>query len=371
MEDYKNGYAATPAPLVVKDKVIVGSSGGENPTRGFIQAFDAKTGKRLWRFYTIPESRREGQRDVAVAGRDDSRRRGGVGDRHVRSGTRTSSTSAPATRIPTTTATSARATTSTRCSIVALDADTGELKWHYQFTPHDTHDWDSNHIPVLADVQIGGQPRKVVMIANRNGFFYALDRATGKLLVAKPFTEHELGARDRRRRTADRARRDGTKKCLPDFWGGTNFMPPSYDPGAESVFRHGARDVRHVFPREAGDQGRAELRRRRRPPCRRSHLRLRRACARSIRRRALASGSCATRRRRWPASCPRRPGWCLPATMKEISWPSTRAPGSRCGTIRRARRSGARPRRLTCSTAGSMCLIPSGTTLVAFALPKE
>ena len=68
------------------------------------------------------------------------------------------------------------------------DADTGRLKWHYQFTPHDLHDWDSNHVPVLADVTIGGRPRKVVMVANRNSFFYTLDRTTGELLVAKPYT---------------------------------------------------------------------------------------------------------------------------------------------------------------------------------------
>ena len=74
-------------------------------------------------------------------------------------------------------------------SIVALDADTGTLKWTFQFTPHDTHDWDSTHVPVLADLTIGGQPRKVVMVANRNGFFYVFDRATGKLLVGKPFSD--------------------------------------------------------------------------------------------------------------------------------------------------------------------------------------
>ena len=82
-------------------------------------------------------------------------------------------------------------------SLVALDADTGKLKWHFQFTPHDTHDWDSNHIPVLGDVAINGQMRKVVMVANRNGFYYTLDRATGELLVGKPFTGHEMGARAR------------------------------------------------------------------------------------------------------------------------------------------------------------------------------
>ena len=117
-----------------------------------------------------------------------------------------------------------------------LDADTGELKWHYQFTPHDTHDWDSNHIPVLADVRVGGQTRKAVMVANRNGFFYVLDRATGKVLLAKPFTDtnwaREIGA-DGRPIVLEEM---GTNKGLPDFWGGTNFMPPSCDPALNLFF---------------------------------------------------------------------------------------------------------------------------------------
>ena len=121
-------------------------------------------------------------------------------------------------------------------SIVALDADTGKLKWHFQFTPHDTHDWDSNHVPVLADLTIGGQPRKVVMVANRNGFFYVLDRVTGKLLVGKPFSDttwaRELGPDGH-----PIVLNDGSKGCLPDQWGGTNYMPPSFDPALRAVLR--------------------------------------------------------------------------------------------------------------------------------------
>ena len=90
-------------------------------------------------------------------------------------------------------------------SLVALDADTGKLRWHYQFTPHDVHDWDSTQVPVLGDLTIGGQPRKVVMFANRNGFFYTLDRVTGKVIVAKPFVADHVGEGDRRRRPAGAA----------------------------------------------------------------------------------------------------------------------------------------------------------------------
>jgi alcohol dehydrogenase (cytochrome c) len=235
LEDYKNGYAATPAPLVVKDKVIVGSSGGENPTRGFIQAFDAKTGKKLWRFYTIPNP---GEKGSETWPSPDAAIRGGAA-------AWVTGTYDPELNLvyygtgnpnPDYYGVERKGDNLYTCSIVALDADTGQLKWHYQFTPHDTHDWDSNHIPVLADVRINGQSRKVVMVANRNGFFYALDRATGKLLVAKPFTDtnwaREIGA-DGRPIVLEEM---GTKKCLPDFWGGTNFMPPSYDPALNLFF---------------------------------------------------------------------------------------------------------------------------------------
>ncbi|HET9831404.1 MAG TPA: PQQ-binding-like beta-propeller repeat protein, partial [Vicinamibacterales bacterium] len=235
LEDYKKGYAATPAPLVVKNMVIVGSSGGENPTRGFIQAFDARTGRRLWRFYTIPGPGEKGSETWPSA---EAASRGGAA-------AWVTGTYDPELNLvyfgtgnpnPDYYGEERKGDNLYSCSIVALDADTGELKWHFQFTPHDTHDWDSNHVPVLADVPIGGQTRKAVMVANRNGFFYALDRATGKLLVAKPFTStkwaREIGA-DGRPIVLDN---DGTKDCLPDFWGGTNFMPPSYDPALNLFF---------------------------------------------------------------------------------------------------------------------------------------
>jgi alcohol dehydrogenase (cytochrome c) len=117
------------------------------------------------------------------------------------------------------------------------------LKWHYQFTPHDLHDWDSNHVPVLADLPLRGQTRKVVMVANRNGFFYTLDRATGELLVAKPYIAtqwaREVGP------NGPIVLNDGvippggseaTTPCVPDFRGGTVFNPPSYDPALQLFY---------------------------------------------------------------------------------------------------------------------------------------
>ena len=116
-------------------------------------------------------------------------------------------------------------------SLVAIDAATGTLKWHYQFTPHDTHDWDANHVPVLAD----WADRKVVMVANRNGFFYVLDRRTGELILGKPFTD-TTWAREIGKDGRPIVLNDGDKGCLPDMWGGTNFNPPSFDPALRMFF---------------------------------------------------------------------------------------------------------------------------------------
>ena len=125
-------------------------------------------------------------------------------------------------------------------SLVALDPDTGTLRWHYQFTPHDVHDWDAVHTPVLADLTIGGQPRRVVMVANRNGFFYTLDRVTGKVIVAEPFVEttwvKQLGPDGRPILLPNNTPNEtGTTTC-PDPAGATNFMPQSFDPVTKLLF---------------------------------------------------------------------------------------------------------------------------------------
>jgi alcohol dehydrogenase (cytochrome c) len=129
-------------------------------------------------------------------------------------------------------------------SLIALDADTGKLRWHFQFTPHDTHDWDSNHVPVLADLTIDGQPRKTVMVANRNGFYYTLDRTNGQLIVGKPYTATKW-ARELRPDGTPIVLNDGvippggteaTTPCVPDLRGGTVYNPPSYDPALQTFF---------------------------------------------------------------------------------------------------------------------------------------
>jgi alcohol dehydrogenase (cytochrome c) len=189
----RSGYVLVHAPLVVKDKVIVGTAGGEFGIRGFIAAYDAETGEECWRFYTIPgpgepghetwagDSWKTGGGSIWVTGSYDPELNltyWGIGNPSpdwngdARAGDNLYTE-----------------------SVVALDADTGRLKWHYQFVPHDEFDYDSVQVPVLADIawpENGGKSpgvRKVMLWANRNGLFYVLDRATGQFLLGKPFVE--------------------------------------------------------------------------------------------------------------------------------------------------------------------------------------
>jgi alcohol dehydrogenase (cytochrome c) len=248
LEDYKIGYAATIAPLVVNGKVIAGVAGGEYGIRGFIDAHDAQTGKRVWRFYTIPaagepgndtwagDSWKTGGASVWVTGAYDAEQNllmYGIGnpgpDYHSdsRKGDNLYSN-----------------------SLVALDADSGKLRWHYQFTPHDVHDWDATEVPILADLTIAGQPRKVVMFANRNGFYYTLDRTTGKPIVAKPFVvttwAKEIGADGRPVLLPGNMPDEKGSVTCPDLVGGTNFWQPSFDPSTRTFFVN-AREVCMTF----------------------------------------------------------------------------------------------------------------------------
>ena len=203
--DYRQGYASTPAPLIVKDKVLVGIAGGEYAIRGFLDAYDVNTGKRAWRFWTIPAPGDPGSDTWPV----ETWERGGAP-------TWLSGSYDPELNIvywgtgnpnPDFYGDNRKGDNLYSGSLLALDADTGTLKWHFQFTPHDTHDWDANQIPVLADVTVGGEPRKVVMVANRNGFLYVLDRVSGKFMHAYPFVRQtwakEIGADGRPVELAD------------------------------------------------------------------------------------------------------------------------------------------------------------------------
>ena len=251
LEDYKRGYSATVAPLVVKDKVILGVAGAEFGIRGFIEAFDAATGKKIWRFYTVAGP---GEVGGNTWPKTDAYTRGGgsiwvTGTYDPEQNLVFFGTGNPG---PDYYSANREGDNLFTASIVALDADTGKLKWHYQFTPHDVHDWDATQVPVLGELPIDGQNRKVVMFANRNGFFYTIDRVTGKLIVAKPFVEttwaKEISSLTGRPILLpnNHPNEQGVRTC-PDLGGGTNFMSPSVRSQPAPLLRHRARDLRHVF----------------------------------------------------------------------------------------------------------------------------
>jgi alcohol dehydrogenase (cytochrome c) len=236
--DFRNGYASTAAPLIVGNKIITGIAGGEFAIRGFLDAYDVDTGKRVWRFWTVPAPGEKGS-DTWPA---DAWERGG-------GGTWLTGSYDPELNLvywgagnpnPDFYGDSRKGDNLYTGSLLALNPDTGELKWHFQFTPHDVHDWDANHIPVLADLTLDGKPQKVVMVANRNGFFYLLDRATGRFLRATPYVKQTwakaIGPDGRPiEEPNQRPTPEGTFTC-PDLYGGTNFMSPSYDPKANLFF---------------------------------------------------------------------------------------------------------------------------------------
>jgi len=243
LDDFRLGHAVTHAPLVVGDKVIVGNAGGDIPSRGFIDAIDAATGERVWRFWTIPADGEPGSETWSDA---DVLPRGGGAAWQVGSYDRDLNLIywGVGNPNPDYFGEDRLGDNLYTASVVALDADTGELRWHFQFTPHDLHDWDSNHVPVLAELPIGGRERRVVMVANRNSFFYVLDRETGEFLLGKPYTgtqwARELDADGRPIVLNDGAVLPGESpagvQCVPDLRGGTNFNPPSYDPARQLFF---------------------------------------------------------------------------------------------------------------------------------------
>jgi len=230
--DTKLNYGATSAPLVIKDKVVVGTSGGDDGIRGFLAAFDVLTGKPVWRFWTIPGPGEPGSSSWP-------------GDAYLHGG---GTTWMPGTYDPelntiywTTSNPAPDFVGDTRPGddlytdcVVALDADTGKLKWHFQFTPHDLFDYDATQTPVLADLSRDGQPRRLLLQANRNGFFYTLDRANGDFLSASRFAENVNWASGIHRNgrpvlTGVKPTPAGTRIC-PGMEGATNWYSPSYNP---------------------------------------------------------------------------------------------------------------------------------------------
>src|SRR3989449_7987417 len=236
-EGNKN-YGATSAPLVVKDKVLVGTSGGDDGVRGFVAAYDAETGKLAWRFWTIPGPGEFGSASWP-------------GELYKRGG---GTTWMPGTYDPGLNllywGTSNPAPDFeggvrpgddlyTDC-VLALDPDTGKLKWYFQFTPHDLFDYDATETPVLVDAKYQGQPRKLLVEANRNGYFYILDRTNGNFLSAFSFVEKlnwakGIDAQGRPILTHVEPTPEGTRIC-PGFGGATNWFSPSYNESTHLVY---------------------------------------------------------------------------------------------------------------------------------------
>jgi alcohol dehydrogenase (cytochrome c) len=252
--DYKNGYSFTLAPLAVKNFIVVGISGGEYGIRGFIDAYDADTGKHKWRFYTVPgpgepghdswerESWKIGGAPAWITGVYDpatnqlfwptgnpspsNRGEGRAGD-NLYSNT-----------------------------LLALDADTGKLSWHFQFTKHDEHDWDATQVPITID--LGG--KHLIAQANRNGFFYVVDRTNGKLLSANAYAKTTWsGGKDAEGRPVANKESSPTpegRTVCPGAIGSTNWMSPTFD-SQTGLFYVTAREECDIFstapqPYEAG-----------------------------------------------------------------------------------------------------------------------
>jgi alcohol dehydrogenase (cytochrome c) len=225
-------YGATSSPLAVKDEIVVGTSGGDSGVRGFVAAYDAQTGKLKWRFWTIPGPGEFGSSSWP-------------GKSYLYGGATTWMPGTYDTSLNTVYWTTSNAAPDfvgdtrpgddlyTAC-VLALDADSGKLKWYFQFTPHDLYDYDATETPVLVDTQEKGTTRHLLVQANRNGFFYVLDRTNGKFLHATPFVDKlnwakSIDASGRPILSGLIPTAEGTYIC-PGIVGATNWFSPSYNP---------------------------------------------------------------------------------------------------------------------------------------------
>jgi alcohol dehydrogenase (cytochrome c) len=238
--DHKSGHTITVAPLAYRDKVVIGIAGGEFGIRGFVDAYEAKTGKRAWRFWTVPgpgepgndtwegESWKYGAAATWVTGSYDPEQNlllwgtGNPGPDYqgkVRRGDNLYAN-----------------------SLLALDGDTGKLRWYFQFTPHDEHDWDSNQVPVVVGER--------VVTANRNAFYYVLDLRTGKFLRAVPYAKQtwakEIDDHGRPVRLPNTSPAVEGTPVYPGLHGGTNWFSPAYSPQT-GLFYVGVREEGTLF----------------------------------------------------------------------------------------------------------------------------
>jgi alcohol dehydrogenase (cytochrome c) len=253
--DFKDGYSQTVAPLVADGVVITGISGAEYGIRGFIDGWDPETGKHLWRTYT-------------VAGPEDPNGKTWPGDTWQHGGGSTWITGSFDPELHTVywgtgnagswNPTQHPGDNLYTCSVLALDPKTGKMKWHFQFSPNDPYDYDSVAEMVLADLNIGGKPTKVVMDTNRNGFFYVLDRTNGKLLAANQYITKQTWAKgiDEEGRPipteiTDQVRQGKEVDVWPGAMGGKNWSPVSFDPQTGLVYANTLNFGMHYKPVDA------------------------------------------------------------------------------------------------------------------------
>ena len=242
--DYKSGYSFTVAPLIVKNLVVISPAGGEYGIRGFVEAYDANTGQRKWRFYTVPEP---GQPGIETW-EGESWKTGGApawvtGTYDPATNTIFWTTGNPS---PSNRGTGRAGDNLYSNTLLALDADTGKLKWHFQFTKHDTHDWDAIEVPMIVDQG----DKHLIVQANRNGFFYIVDRTNGKLLSATAFGtvtwSHRKDSDGRPLTDADAEPTLEGRRICPGAFGVTNWFSPAFSPRT-GLFYVTANEVCDIF----------------------------------------------------------------------------------------------------------------------------
>ena len=239
LEDWRKNYSASSAPLAAGNLIISGVSGGEHGANGFVAAHDQATGKEVWRFWTVPRRGEPGSE--TWQGKDID---------HGGAPTWFTGSYDPVLDLlywPTGNPSKEyngddrQGDNLYSDSILALDRKTGALKWYYQFTPHDLWDWDATETSVLVDADWQGRPRKLMLHANRNGFFYVFDRQDGTLLLAKPFIKtitwaSGIGSDGRPIMLPNQAPTpEGTKVC-PSQDGATNWYSPSFNPSTRLYY---------------------------------------------------------------------------------------------------------------------------------------
>ncbi len=255
MADWRLNYGATSAPLAVGGLIVSGSSGGDEGARGFVAAFDQATGKEVWRFWTVPKRGEPGSESWS-----------GKAIEHPCATAWLTGSYDPAldtlywptgNPCPDYDGSERLGDNLYSDSMLALDPKTGKLRWHFQYTPHDVWDWDAQQPPVLVDADWQGRPRRLLLHANRNGFFYVLDRTNGALLLAKPFVKkltwaREIGADGRPvLNPGQQPTPEGVKVC-PSVEGAANWFSTSFNP-ATGLYYVQTLEKCTVFKRTPGE----------------------------------------------------------------------------------------------------------------------